>query len=116
MFSTHRTFNLSTGVKSASIAVVNDGLNVDVVYHKTLVVSARRMRKYLAVTLRNGGWDTISTRLVINTTLTELGCKYRLIRHKNQTLLCPLEELHQYPDHKTGKPFESGSTVRMALV
>lgn len=68
MFKVHRNYSLSTGVKNNSIAVVRTGNLIQVVYHETIVVEA----KGSMVVLRNGGWDTISTRIVINRALEQL--------------------------------------------
>lgn len=104
MFRTHKTFNLSTGLKSPTIAVVNTTAKVFVVYHSTIVCEATPK----TVTLRDGGWDTISTRYVINTALERLGVNQRVIRHKNRSLICPINYPGEYPHHKAGKPFVSG--------
>ena len=69
MFKTHRSYDLETGVKNNSIAVLNRGKNVYVTYHKTLVV--KKIGR--TVTLDNGGWNTISTKMVQNRAL-ELIC------------------------------------------
>jgi hypothetical protein len=84
MFKTHRTYDLTTGVKNNSIAVMGDAAgNTKVMYHKTIVFT------YVADTqeiiLNNGGWDTVSTRAVINRALEEIGHHARLFRKKGET-------------------------------
>jgi hypothetical protein len=89
MFKTHRTFDLTTGVKNKSIAVFNNLENTGelrVIYHKTTVFS------YFVgddeVMLRDGGYDTVSTRIVINQALSELGHSGILLeRIKGTTML-----------------------------
>lgn len=108
MFSTHRTFSLTTGVKSATIAIFSKPKEVAVLYHQTVVVEARAS----TITLRDGGWDTVSTRHVINQALHELGVRTRLIRHKKQTLICSIDELGKYPSPKDGRPFVSGTRIK----
>ena len=83
MFKVHRSFTLSTGIKNSSIAVVNDGEFIVVVYHKTRVVEKRRDK----VIISDGGWDTVSTRMVINQALSELGSDAYLYRKKGRTML-----------------------------
>lgn len=80
MFKTHRTYCLTTGVKNNTIAVFCDGVKdtVKVIYHKTIVVDANKKK----IKLNNGGWDTISTRTVINRALEELNSDYRLERKR----------------------------------
>lgn len=74
MFKVHRSFDLSTGVKSNSIAVLHRDKLLAVTYHKTVVVE----RKGKTITLRDGGWKTISTRHVINNTLRQMGLRMHL--------------------------------------
>lgn len=69
MFKIHRTFDLSTGVKNNSIAVISDAASTIVIYHNTRVFVATKK----CITLYNGGWDTISTRTVINNALSKIG-------------------------------------------
>ena len=88
MFQTHRSYDLSTGVKNNSIAVLNyqnsDMDIIDVLYHKTIVVSKRGR----VVTLRNNGWDTVSTRAVINRALEQMATSVTYLhRVKGQTVL-----------------------------
>jgi hypothetical protein len=89
MFRTHRTYSLTTGVKNNSIAVIADCDAITVIYHKTIVVNAQLIRGRWVVTLNNGGWDTASTRIVINTALEQIpGCSgVYLSRHKGQTVV-----------------------------
>lgn len=69
MFKVHRSFNLSTGVKNNSIAVINcSPSKLVVVYHKTPVVQ----KNGNTITLRNGGWESLSTCIVINNVLEQL--------------------------------------------
>jgi hypothetical protein len=87
MFKTHRTFDLTTGVKNKTIAVFADDFgNVKVLYHKTIVFDYDS--KFNRVKLSNGGWDTVSTRIVINNALSKLGQHdVFLERKKNETFL-----------------------------
>jgi hypothetical protein len=85
MFKVHRSFTLSTGVKNNSIAVVVTPVETTVVYHNTVVFKFDSGTK--AVTIRNGGYDTISTRTVINRALAEIGSEFSLVRIKGETML-----------------------------
>jgi len=88
MFNTHRTYSLSTGVKNNTIAVISDPRRIKVIYHKTEVFEARLTPTGWTITLRNGGWDTVSTRIVINRALEQLcGTPTYLERRKNETYL-----------------------------
>ena len=101
MFKTHRTYDLSTGVKNNTIAVLSDGTTTKVIYHRTIVVS----KKARTVTLSNGGWDTISTRAVINRALEQLCLsECYLFRKKGQTLIT---------QNGIIKPFVSGMTIKV---
>ena len=101
MFKTHRTFTLETGVKNNSIAVIGHGESIDVVYHKTIVVSKRGRN----VTLSNGSWDTVSTRAVINRALEQMALsECYLYRKKNQTFIT---------QNGVIKPFVSGMKIRV---
>lgn len=92
MFKTHRTFTLETGVKSNSIAVFNQGKAIIVLYHKTPVAIIAGS----TLVLNNGGWDTVSTRAVMNRVLelvTDSGTpeafdlRIRLVRKRGKTFL-----------------------------
>lgn len=85
MFKTHRTYQLTTGVKNNTIAVAEAGRATLVVYHNTIVVLATKTR----VHIRNGGWDTVSTRIVINRALEQIpGFRcFHLAKHKGATWL-----------------------------
>lgn len=84
MFKTHRTYDLKTGVKNNTIAVFNDDNGIRVVYHETCVVNANNGR----VRIKNGGWDTVSTRAVINRALEQIcSASAFLFRKKNKTYL-----------------------------
>lgn len=83
MFKVHRSFNLSQGVKNASIAVTRHGSDISVVYHRTQVVHVSGD----VVELNNGGWDTVSTRMVINRALECLNANAALYRKKGVTML-----------------------------
>lgn len=85
MFKTHRTFNLNTGVKNNTIAVLNwsNGKNIAVVYHETVVFG----KKGNQVSITNGGWDTVSTRAVINRALEQVVPGVYLERRKGKTYL-----------------------------
>lgn len=100
MFKAHRSYDLTTGVKSKTIAVFNSGSKIRVLYHKTIVVYASKRQ----IILDNGGWDTVSTRHVINTALYELGSSYRLVRNKGKTKLIQNEyqKPSQAPDFVPG--------------
>ncbi len=77
MFRVHRTYELTTGVKNNTIAVFNDRKSIKVLYHKTIVIDANAKK----VTIRNGGWDTTSTRLVINRGLEKLMLSHWYLEH-----------------------------------
>jgi hypothetical protein len=88
MFKKYRSFTLDQGVKTPSLAVVCHAGYIMVLLHDTLVFSAKegKNRKWIA-TLNNGGYDTVSTRLVINQALKclwNLDC-YDLRRIKGNT-------------------------------
>jgi hypothetical protein len=74
MFKNYRRYELSQGVKSARLAVFSDAWRIQVLLHKTVVVDAvfNRRTKAWEVTLDHGGWDTISSRLVINQALCQM--------------------------------------------
>lgn len=78
MFKTHRTYDLTTGVKSSTIAVFNQGKVLTVIYHKTPVV----IKAGSTIVLNNGGWDTVSTRAVINRALSLLAPNTFLVRKR----------------------------------
>lgn len=102
MFKTYRTFDLRTGVKSKALAVINLGKNLAVILHQTVVL--RTAGK--SIILDNGGWDTQSTRIVINQALNCLGVgPFYLFRSKGETLI-------QYPDGSR-KPFTRGMRLSM---
>lgn len=101
MFKIHRTFDLSTGIKNPCIAVVNDGSRISVLLHKTVVLEKRGR----TVTLRNGGWDTLSTRLVINRGLEQVAATHAYVyRSKGQTVLA---------QNGIVKPFVSGMKIKV---
>ena len=105
MFKTHRTFDLSTGVKNNTIAVVH-GKTLTVVYHKTIVVE----RTGKKITLRDGGWETISTRHVINNALRQMGLRMWLEKKKINKVntLCFVDA-----DNNVTLPWVSGMTVNL---
>ncbi len=100
MFKTHRSFTLSTGMKGNTIAVINNLSTIFVLYHSTVVVEKRGK----TVTLRNGGWDTISTRIVINTALAEMGHLGYVHKRRGETVI-------MFKDG-TVKPFISGMKIK----
>lgn len=69
MFNSHRNFDLTTGMKGATIAVIVGPKETSVLYHKTVVF--RWDRKTGKVFINNGGWATISTTFVINRALSQ---------------------------------------------
>ena len=86
MFKTHRTYTLRTGVKNNAIAVLNwnNGQNVCVIYHSTPVVQKEGKK----IVITNGGWDTVSTRAVINRALEQMcASKAYLFRKRGVTML-----------------------------
>ncbi len=93
MFKTHRTYELTTGVKNNTIAVVAKSNLIEVLYHETIVVTAVRKKSKdgfkWEVALSNGGWDTVSTKAVINRALEQIpGYEgYYLSRIKGVTML-----------------------------
>lgn len=90
MFKTHRSYDMTTGVKNNSIAVLAEPYRTQVIYHKTIVFTLDRKAKS-KITLRNGGWDTISTRHVINRALQleapRLTIERRVIKKQRVTVL-----------------------------
>jgi hypothetical protein len=87
MFKTHRNFELTNGVKSKSIAVFKNHKKTAVLYHETIVVEETCNSKNTTLKLDNGGWDTVSTRYVINTALRQMPLfnKAHLYRKKGKT-------------------------------
>lgn len=80
MFKVRRSFNLSTGVKNNTIAVFNQGRAVIVLYHCTpVVIKAGKL-----IQLNNGGWDTVSTRAVINRALEQMAPNTYLVRKRRK--------------------------------
>jgi pectin methylesterase-like acyl-CoA thioesterase len=103
MFKTHRTFNLTTGVKNNSIAVVKSQKYIFVIYHETCVVKASSTH----VTLDNGGWNTVSTRLVMNRALELLAPGAFVFTKKGETLV-------QLPGEKA-QPFKNGVRIERSV-
>lgn len=110
MFKTHRTYQLTTGVKNNTIAVINHLDKIEVVYHNTIVVSAKKkiekapkLNRWI-ITLNNGGWDTISTRTVINRALEQLNVPGRLERKKINKVLTTI-----FKDGENILPFTSNT-------
>jgi len=93
MFGVHKNFDLTTGVKNNTICVINDAPNlVKVVYHKTIVFTHHKKHSASInptglITLRTGGYDTISTRLVINRALEQSQIDWRIVREKGRSFL-----------------------------
>ena len=93
MFGVHKSFDLTTGVKNNTICVINDSPNqTQVVYHKTIVFTHQKKRSASInptglITLRTGGHDTISTRLVINRALEMSNIDWRIVREKGRSFL-----------------------------
>lgn len=100
MFQKYRSYSLSNGVKTKALAVFNDGSEISVMLHRTVVVQKSAAG---TVTLRDGGWDTISTRTVINTALRELAPGWSVVRRKGATYL-------ESPDGQL-VPFISGMSI-----
>ena len=107
MFKTHRTYELTTGVKNNTIAVFNNCTETLVLYHKTLVVHYQP--RYKRIILRDGGWDTISTRAVINQALSQLPTNAQLIRKRVKGQM----ETYIQESEGMSKPFVSGMVVRL---
>lgn len=84
MFNTHRTYDLTTGIKGKTIAVYVGDTETAVIYHNTVVVRWHHKRN--KVYLSNGGWDTISTRFVINRAIAQIpGFQSYYIERKSKT-------------------------------
>src|ERR1035437_7356289 len=81
-------FDLSTGAKTSSLSVLNNGKGlIQVLYLKTIVFTFKETPKTKVFTLDDGGWDTVSTRFAINRAMRELFLPYELIRKKKRTML-----------------------------
>lgn len=110
MFKTHRTFELTPGVKNNSIAVFHNNGTIGVLYHKTQVFTAKAMKSGgWKVEIRDGGWNTISTRIVINNAFERLvSGSYFLYTKKGQTYI-------QIPFSDVTKdlPFDREMTLRI---
>lgn len=93
MFGVHKNFDLTTGVKNNTICVINDAHNLtQVVYHKTIVFTHQKKRTASInptgiITLRTGGHDTVSTRLVINRALEKSNTDWRIVRKNGRSFL-----------------------------
>jgi hypothetical protein len=93
MFGVHKNFDLTTGVKNNTICVINDSPNLThVIYHKTIVFTHQKKRTASLnpagiITLRTGGHDTKSTRLVINRALEQSQTDWRIVREKGRSFL-----------------------------
>lgn len=89
MFKVHRSYDFSTGVKNNSIAVINDTRTTKVIYHKTVVFEHTRnpCKSTAVITLRTNGWDTVSTRAVINRALENTGVDWRVVRKAGKSIL-----------------------------
>jgi len=83
MFKTLRNYEFEQGVKSKSLAVLYCGDTLAVLYHKTIVVDITDEK----IKLNNGGYDTVSTRIVINRALELMGRQYVMQRIKGKTYL-----------------------------
>ena len=84
MFQKSRNYTLSQGVKSPSIAVFRDSTLTQVLYHRTIVLQEEGGH----VRINTGGWDTVSTRIVINRALDQIpGKDAALVREKGVTWL-----------------------------
>lgn len=89
MFKTHRSYELTTGVKNNTIAVLARSNLIEVIYHKTIVVTAHKKQLGWEAAIDNSGFDTVSTRAVINRALEQIDGfeDVFLERVKGQTLL-----------------------------
>ena len=85
MFKTHRTFELTAGVKNNTIAVFAGSDWARVMYHQTIVFSINRNTG--EITLDNGGWDTVSTRAVIGRALVQVGFSLQRNRKKENLIV-----------------------------
>lgn len=83
MFKVHRTYELTTGIKGPTISVIADGEIIYVLYHDTIVFKKTKKR----IEIDNGGFDTVSTRHVINRALSLVNAKCFLERRKGVTWL-----------------------------
>ncbi len=84
MFKNYRSYSLSTGVKTKGLAVISTATVTQVLLHKTIVVEKHGR----TVTLRNGGYDTVSTRTVINRALEQMAAsECYVFRKKGKTYL-----------------------------
>lgn len=102
MFKVHRSFDLVTGVKNNTIAVLNNVNEISVIYHETVVFKATN-HLGLRIELENGGYDTISTRSVINRALEQFN-EFRgvyLIRVKGKTMLSRNGRLTEFKGQET---------------
>lgn len=105
MFKVHRTYDLSTGVKNNSIAVFNQGKVCVVLYHKTPVF----VRAGKTIVLNNGGWDTVSTRAVINRALEMSAPRTYLTRKKGVTMI----ESIDVNEIKQSVPFKNNMRLKV---
>lgn len=105
MFKIHRSFELTPGVKNNSIAVYHNEGSIGVLYHKTQVFHATRLKNgSYKITLRSGGWPTISTAIVMTTALERIpGFQNARVSRKKGELI--------YSDGRLSIPFPSEELV-----
>lgn len=94
MFKVHKSYNLYTGVKNNTIAVLCHGADIFVTYHSTVVFHYNDNTRLIQ--LNNGGWDTLSTRLVINRALSEINADAYMYREKGNTMLRVKEDVSEF--------------------
>ncbi len=111
MFNVLRTFELTTGVKSAALAVFCDGSqNTKVLLHKTIVFE----RKGRRVILRNTNCNPISALNVINRALYCHGFQGYVYRTKGKLLIDYKQDLGGKMKWKEKIPFRYGMNIFLA--
>lgn len=99
MFQSYRQYSLTQGVKTKALAVFSTASETIVLLHQTPVVHAKRRGQKYSIQLRNGGWDTLSTRIVINRALSQIpgADRYYISRDKGETIVRDVSNGESFP-------------------
>ena len=104
---TIRNFTLHEGTKAQGVcASIYNGLNdVSVLYHKTIIFNKTGNK----ITLRNGGWKTVSTKTLINKCFNQLGINAYLYQKKGVWII----RLNDQLDSLVEIPFVDGMVINL---
>ena len=102
-----RNFTLHNGTMAQGVcASIFNGLNdISVLYHKTIIFNKSGKK----VTLRNGGWKTVSTKTLINKCFNQLGINAYLYQKKGVWLVVLNDQL----DSMVEIPFVDGMVINL---